>query len=84
MHFERDHLMRVVFPRLADEVARYRLHLLPVDLRWGVTREESHRALDVCLDVLEECRPFFVGLLGGRYGWTPLPSRLHSMRRVAA
>ena len=76
MHFERDHLARSVFPRLVEELAKYRIHLYPVDLRWGITDAESRRALDICMDVLEDCRPFFLGLIGGRYGWIPLPTDL--------
>lgn len=76
MHFERDHLVRSVFPRLIEELARYHIHLYPVDLRWGITDAESRRALDICMDVLEDCRPFFLGLIGGRYGWIPLPTDL--------
>ncbi len=71
MHSERDRLMRVVFPRLAEEAAKFRVHVLPIDLRWGVTQEESARSLEVCIDVLEECRPFFLGILGGRWGFVP-------------
>jgi hypothetical protein len=76
MHFERDHLVRAVFPRLAEELAERRIHLYPVDLRWRITDADSRRALEICMDVLEDCRPFFLGLIGGRYGWTPLPTSL--------
>jgi len=70
MHAERDHLVKVVFPALREQLEPYRVHLIDVDLRWGVTREqaENDRALDVCLHFIDECRPFFVGLLGERYG----------------
>jgi telomerase protein component 1 len=73
MHAERDHLVKVVFPELRERLAPYRIELIDVDLRWGVTREqaENDRALDVCLHWIDECRPFFVGLLGQRYGWVP-------------
>jgi len=39
----------------------------------GVTREqaENDRVLDLCLQQIEECRPFFLGILGERYGWVP-------------
>ena len=73
MHAERDHLVGVVFPELAERMAARRLHLRAVDLRWGVLEEED--SLDVCLGIVEECRPFFVGLLGGRYGYVPPPPR---------
>lgn len=73
MHSERDHLVRFVFPELKELCARRRLHLVDVDLRWGVTEEESKqgKALEACLDEIERCRPFFIGLLGERYGWVP-------------
>jgi tetratricopeptide (TPR) repeat protein len=72
MHAERDYLINTIFPELQERMAARRLHLRPVDLRWGVLEEED--ALDICLNVIEECRPFFIGLLGNRYGFTPLGS----------
>src|SRR5258705_3282456 len=73
MHSERDHLVAFVFPELKERCAKRQLHLVDVDLRWGVTEEESKRgsALEICLDEIERCRPFFIGLLGERYGWVP-------------
>jgi hypothetical protein len=70
MHAERDHLVKAVFPALRERLAPFRVHLLDIDLRWGVTREqaENDRVLDVCLRLIDECRPFFIGLLGERYG----------------
>jgi len=73
LHAERDYLVRFVFPELRERCARRGLHLVDVDLRWGVTEAESDsgRALEICLDEIENCRPFFIGLLGERYGWGP-------------
>lgn len=73
MHAERDYLTRVVFPELRERMAKRHLHLVDVDLRWGVTEEEAEQGkiLEVCLDEIERCRPFFICLLGERYGWTP-------------
>ncbi|MBI3269442.1 MAG: DUF4062 domain-containing protein [Planctomycetes bacterium] len=73
MHAERDHLVKVVFPALREQLEPHRIHLVDVDLRWGVTKAqaENDRALDLCLGQVDECRPFFLGLLGGRYGWIP-------------
>ena len=36
--------------------------------------------LKVCLDEIQRSRPFLIGLIGDRYGWTPPPERM----RVAA
>lgn len=72
MHAERDHLVRFVFPELRERCAKRQLHLVDVDLRWGVTEEEAEqKILEVCLDEIERCRPFFIGILGERYGWVP-------------
>lgn len=70
MQAERDHLVRFVFPRLREELLPHRLHLVDVDLRWGVTSEQD--ALEVCREIIDDCRPRFLCLLGGRYGWVPL------------
>ncbi len=73
MHAERDHLVRFVFPELRERCAARQIHLVDVDLRWGVTEEDAERgkALEICLQEIEDCRPFFIGILGERYGWTP-------------
>lgn len=73
MHSERDYLVKVVFPQLREKLEKHRLHLVEIDLRWGVTKEqaENDQALGVCLNVIDECRPFFLGILGERYGWIP-------------
>ncbi|KAL2082053.1 hypothetical protein ACEWY4_021871 [Coilia grayii] len=70
MHAERDALVRGVFPELRRRAAS--LGLLPqeVELRWGVTEEESGRTLELCLG--EVCRSqLLLGLLGERYGMVP-------------
>jgi len=73
MHAERDHLVKVVFPALRERLEKYRIYLIDIDLRWGVTREqaENDQSLDLCLREIDECRPFFIGILGERYGWVP-------------
>jgi hypothetical protein len=44
-----------------------------VDLRWGVTDEEKAegKVLPICPAEIRNCRPYFVGLVGERYGWVP-------------
>src|ERR671924_463305 len=69
MQAERDHLVRFVFPRLREQLLPRRIHLVDVDLRWGVTSEQD--ATEVCREIIDECRPRFLCMLGGRYGWGP-------------
>src|SRR5262245_50656109 len=76
MQAERDHLVRFVFPRLREELMKLRIHLVDVDLRWGVTSEQD--ASEVCREIIDECRPRFLCMLGGRYGWVP-PGKTRSI-----
>ena len=73
MHAERDHLVKVVFPELRERPATRGLQLVDVDLGWGVTEAEAERGkvVDVILREIEASRPFFLGLLGERYGSAP-------------
>jgi hypothetical protein len=71
MQAERDHLVRFVFPRLREELLKRRVHFVDVDLRWGVTADQD--AFELCMDEIDRCRPRFICMLGGRYGWVPPP-----------
>ena len=78
MHSERDHLASVVFPELREYCRARQVELIDVDLRWGVTEEEAEngKVLDICLEEIERSRPFFIALLGERYGWVPVPEEI--------
>ncbi len=82
MHAERDQLVKVVFPVLRERLEKDCIHLVDIDLRWGVTREQADndRVLDLCLDQIPQCKPFFVGILGERYGWVPKEFLLEARR----
>lgn len=73
MHAERDYLVKVVSPELRERLRPHRVDLVDIDLRWGITQEqaENDRVLAYCLEQIDTCRPFFIGLLGQRYGWIP-------------
>ncbi|HJX52842.1 MAG TPA: DUF4062 domain-containing protein [Polyangia bacterium] len=69
MHAERDYLVKEVFPSLREWCERRKLRLVDVDLRWGVTDADAtnnKRVVDVCLRRIDDCRPFFICLLGQR------------------
>ena len=83
MQAERDYLKTYVFPKVEEELQQRRIKLQIVDLRWGVdttsiAQEDEREAtvLKVCLDEIKRCRPFFIGLLGDRYGWVPPQKRI--------
>ena len=71
MHAERNYLVKRVFPQLSDWCASHHLRLRDIDLRWGVTEEDSrvnHRTVEICLENIDRCRPLFLCFLGQRRG----------------
>ena len=70
---ERDLLVKEVFPALRRKCAQRFVTLTEVDLRWGITEEQANegKVLPLCLAEIERSRPYFIGLLGERYGWIP-------------
>jgi hypothetical protein len=70
---ERRLLVQQVFPTLRARLRSRFVELVDIDLRWGITAEEAEqgRVLSICLDEIDQCRPYFIGLLGERYGWVP-------------
>jgi len=70
---DRNQLMTHAWPELRKFCHKRHVELVEIDLRWGITEEQSTRkeTLKLCLDEIRACRPFFIGMLGERYGWTP-------------
>ena len=73
MQDERDLLIKKIFPQLRKLCEERAVTWTEVDLRWGITTEESAegKVLPLCLAEIQRCRPYFIGLLGERYGWVP-------------
>ena len=83
MHGERDSFTRHVFPALNKKLISRRVRAVPLDLRWGLTAEDTSDsglgALEHCLLAIDQCRPFFVLLTGERYGWRPPGYRVRDL-----
>ncbi len=73
MREEREELVKQVFPQLRKLCESRGVTWGEVDLRWGVTDEQQAegKVLPVCLAEIRQCRPYFLGILGERYGWVP-------------
>jgi nephrocystin-3 len=73
MHDERNYLVKFIFPQLRKLCEQRGVAWGEVDLRWGVTDEQKAegKVLPICLEEIKRCRPFFIGILGSRYGWVP-------------
>lgn len=78
MDFERDCLNNIVAPQLQEYYLRYGYSVRFFDLRWGVItddkeqiEEREKKILRTCFDAIDNSQPFFIALLGHRYGWIP-------------
>jgi len=73
MQEERNILIKKIFPQLRKLCEERAVTWTEVDLRWGITTEEASegKVLPLCLAEIQRCRPYFIGLLGERYGWVP-------------
>ncbi len=80
MQLERDELVKRVFPQIRRLCEQRRVSWTEIDLRWGVTDEQKAEGavLPICLAEIDRTRPYFIGLLGQRYGWVPdeIPAQL--------
>lgn len=88
MHSERDVIRKLVIPRLNDALLEHGITVMTTDLRWGVDTvgldEETREAkvLRVCMDAIANSKPFFVALIGDRYGWVPSKDRIDRFRHA--
>ena len=73
MQAEREELVKRVFPALRARCEARGVTWGAVDLRWGITHAEAREGnvLPICLAEIDGCRPYFLGMLGDRYGWVP-------------
>jgi hypothetical protein len=73
LQLERELLVKRVFPFLRDRCETRGVALSEVDLRWGVTPDQAQngKVLEVCLREIAACEPYFLAILGDRYGWVP-------------
>jgi tetratricopeptide (TPR) repeat protein len=83
MKEERSILQKEVFPKLQKYCESKGARFQAVDLRWGVTETSQleQKTIDICLGEVKRCqkispKPNFIILLGNRYGWQPVPSKI--------
>lgn len=68
---ERNICFQTSFPRLEKLCNDRGMLFAPLDLRWGVTGEQSGsgQVIKICLEEVDRSRPYFVCSLGFRNGW---------------
>ncbi|MDO5132923.1 MAG: DUF4062 domain-containing protein [Eubacteriales bacterium] len=70
MENERNYFNTVIAPQLTKICADRGVSFFSVDLRWGITAEDQidGKVLPICLREIDNCRPYFIGIVGNRYG----------------
>lgn len=70
---EREHLIKKIFPEIRALCRGRGVTFTEVDLRWGLTDEQLAlgQVIRTCLEEVDRCRPYFIGITGDRYGFVP-------------
>ena len=88
MQFERDEVKNRLTPRIDTFLSSFGENVYFGDLRWGVNtlemseEESSKKVLKVCLDEIDDCRPYMIVFIGERYGWIPAEELMNEMMEV--
>ncbi|MCH5228409.1 MAG: DUF4062 domain-containing protein [Muribaculaceae bacterium] len=72
MQEERDELIKT-FNWMRGMASERGIFLSVIDLRWGITEEESARGdvIDLCLSQINKPNTYFIGIIGNNYGSVP-------------
>ena len=70
---EREHLVKKIFPEIRSLCRERGITFTEVDLRWGLTEEDQvlGQIIRTCLEEIDRCRPYFIGITGSSYGYLP-------------
>ncbi len=81
---EREHLVKDVFPSLREKLSAKGVSFAEVDLRWGISEQDAldGKVVEICLDEIDQSRPYFIGIIGDRYGWVPADSEHDIFNRL--
>lgn len=88
MDFERDYLKNFVLPRLNNELLQYNILVELCDLRSGIAKkfaseqEQEEFILQSCFSAIKTTYPYFIALLGERYGWVPPKHSLENLKQL--
>lgn len=88
MDGERDYIKDVVIPRLNKVLSEYSVVVNVCDLRSGINtlevpeNEQNLYILNSCFKAIQECTPFFIGMIGDRYGWVPSYEEVRQLEHI--
>lgn len=74
MNGNRDQIINKLIPYLRNRYESHNIVINVIDLRWGITDEDvlKGNVMDICFREIDKCRPFFIGIVGNKYG-SPIP-----------
>ncbi|XP_022088563.1 uncharacterized protein LOC110978130 isoform X2 [Acanthaster planci] len=74
---EREVLIKKAFRELNRICLDRGVFFTYVDLRWGITEGQTNdgETISICLREIEKCRPYFICLMGDRFGWSQRKKR---------
>ena len=88
MDFERDYLKDFILPRLNKELIQYEIFVELCDLRSGITQnfsseqEQEEFILQSCFRAIKTSHPYFIALIGDRYGWIPPKRSIENLNQL--
>lgn len=88
MDFERDYLKNVLLPKLNKEMADYNILVELCDLRTGIAKqftseeEQENYILETCFSYIQKTHPYFIALIGDRYGWVPPKHSIENLSQL--
>lgn len=77
MQSERDLFREKITPEIESRFKKFGMSVEFIDLRWGIDtknvteNDANEKILKTCFDEIKKTRPFFIALIGERYGWIP-------------
>lgn len=84
MQSERDLLRERILPELEEHVKKYGVNINFIDLRWGIDTSDvseeasTNKIVKTCVDEIIGSKPYFISLIGERYGWIPEPKYIEN------
>ena len=88
MDFERDYLKNILIPKLNKEMQKHDIFVEICDLRTGLTKmftseqEQDEYILQSCFSAIKSTYPYFIALIGDRYGWVPPKESINNLNQV--
>lgn len=77
MQSERDLIKEKIAPEIEKYINKFGYSIEFIDLRWGINtqsideNEANKKILRTCFSEIKKTKPFFIALVGERYGWIP-------------